>query len=247
MTATAAEPARRTRDITVACLGELLYNAGFIDEGQPAEVDAVDRQFRAHLRSSKLRADDEASPFKAIVAMNLTDASGSGTRIDDYLLARLIAEDAGLHFFKIDTLKLDVAMVESKISRPFARKHKMVPVAVRDGKLVVAVVNPFDNVAFDTYHQMVKQDIELVVAAESDVMGVITDQYGFRASVTKAERDLGRGAIDLSNLEQFVKLKSGSEIEASDAHIVNAVDYLLQHAYDSRSSEIGRASCRERG
>src|SRR5437763_603215 len=77
-----------------------------------------------------------------------------------------------------------------------------------------------------------------VVASESDVMGVINDQYGFRASVTKAERDLSRGAIDLSNLEQYVKLKSGAEIETSDQHIVNAVDYLLQHAYDSRASDI---------
>src|SRR4029077_5205059 len=51
------------------------------------------------------------------------------------------------------------------------------------------------------------------------------------------ERDL-KGGIDLSNLEQYVKLKSGAEIEASDAHIVNAVDFLLQHAYDSRASDI---------
>src|SRR6266542_6292037 len=239
MTATAPTAARKTRDITVAYLGELLFNAGFIDESQRAEVDTVDRQFRAHVRSSKLRADDEASPFKAIVAMNLTDASGTGTRIDDYLLARLIAEDAGLHFFKIDTLKLDVDMVESKISRPFARKHRMVPVAVRDGKLIVSVVNPFDTVAIDSYQQMVKQDIHVVVSAESDVMGVINEQYGFRASVTKAERDLrGDGFALISNLEQYVKLKSGSEIETSDAHIVNAVDFLLQHAYESRASDI---------
>jgi general secretion pathway protein E len=239
MTATAPTAARKSREITVAYLGELLFNAGFIDESQRAEVDTVDRQFRAHVRSSKLRADDDASPFKAIVAMNLTDASGSGTRIDDYLLARLIAEDAGLHFFKIDTLKLDVAMVESKISRPFARKHRMVPVAVRDGKLIVSVVNPFDTVAIDSYQQMVKQDIHVVVSADSDVMGVINEQYGFRASVTKAERDLrGDGFALISNLEQYVKLKSGSEIETSDAHIVNAVDFLLQHAYESRASDI---------
>src|SRR5437762_2068699 len=239
MTATAPTAARKTRDITVAYLGELLFNAGFIDEKQRVEVDTVDRQFRAHVRSSKLRADDEASPFKAIVAMNLTDASGSGTRIDDYLLARLIAEDAGLHFFKIDTLQLDVAMVESKISRPFARKHRMVPVAVRDGKLIVSVVNPFDTVAIDSYQQMVKQDIHVVVSADSDVMGVINEQYGFRASVTKAERDMrGDGFALISNLEQYVKLKSGSEIETSDAHIVNAVDFLLQHAYDPRASDI---------
>jgi general secretion pathway protein E len=236
MTATQISASRKSREITVPYLGQLLFGAGFIDERQRTEVDAVDRQFRAGSRS-KTRAEEEASPFKSLVAMNLTDASGSGTRIDDFLLARLIAEDAHLPFFKIDPLKLDVEMIESKISRPFARKHRMVPVAVRDGKLIVAVVNPFDTVAFDTFHQMVKQEIDLVVSSESDVMGVINEQYGFRASVTKAERDL-KGGIDLSNLEQYVKLKSGADIEVSDAHIVNAVDFLLQHAYDSRASDI---------
>ncbi|HSY50719.1 MAG TPA: ATPase, T2SS/T4P/T4SS family [Thermoanaerobaculia bacterium] len=238
MTATPLTAARKSREVTLAYLGELLQNAGFIDDKQKVEVDNVDRQLRAQTRSARARGEDEASPFKALMAMNLSDASATGTRIDDFLLARLIAEDARLKFFKIDPLKLDLEMIEAKISRPFAKKHRMTPVAVRDGKLIVAVVNPFDTVALDTYHQMVKQEIEVVVASESDVMGVITEQYGFRASVTKAGRDLGRGAIDLSNLEQFVKLKSGNEIETSDAHIVNAVDFLLQHAYDSRASDI---------
>ncbi|HYS53896.1 MAG TPA: GspE/PulE family protein [Thermoanaerobaculia bacterium] len=238
MTVTPIASHRKSREITISYLGGLLFNAGFIDEKQRAEVENLDKQFRTQSRSSKSRAEDEASPFKALMGMNLTDASGSGTRIDDFLLARLIAEDAHLHFFKIDPLKLDVEMIEAKISRPFARKHKMVPVAVRDGKLIVSIVNPFDTSAVDTFHQMVQQEIELVVSSESDVMGVITEQYGFRASVTKAQRDLGRGAIDLSNLEQYVKLKSGAEIETSDAHIVNAVDFLLQHAYDSRASDI---------
>ncbi|HEY6141783.1 MAG TPA: GspE/PulE family protein [Thermoanaerobaculia bacterium] len=241
MTVTAPSAPRKAREITVAYLGDLLFNAGFIDERQRGEVAAAERQWRAQqARAAKgSRGDEEASPFKALVAMNLSDATGNGTRIDDFLLARLIAEDAGLHFYKIDALKLDVEMIEAKISRPFARKHRMVPVAVRDGKLIVAVVNPFDNVAVDSYQQMVKQDIHVVVSAESDVMGVINEQYGFRASVTKAERDLRGDSLALiSNLEQYVKLKSGSEIETSDAHIVNAVDFLLQHAYESRASDI---------
>jgi len=229
---------RTSRELTVAYLGGLLFNAGFIDERQHADVEAADRQFRLHARGSKLRMDEEGSPFKIVAAMNLTDASGNGTRIDDFLLARLIAEDAHLPYFKIDPLKLDVEMVESRISRPFARKHKMVPVAIRDGKLVVSMVNPFDTMALDSFRPMAKQDLDVVVSAESDVMGVINEQYGFRASVTKAERDLNRGSIDLGNLEQYIKLKSGSEIETSDAHIVNAVDFLLQHAYDSRASDI---------
>jgi general secretion pathway protein E len=231
-------PARLSREITVSYLGDLLFNAGFIDDRQRAEVENADRQFRLQARSTKSRAEEDASPFKVLAAMNLTDASGNATRMDDFLLARLIAEDARLPFYKIDPLKLDVQMIESRISRPFARKNKMVPVAIRDGKLVVAIVNPFDTVAVDSYKPMAKQDLELVVAAESDVMGVINEQYGFRASVTKAQRDLSKGAIDLGNLEQYIKLKSGSDIETSDAHIVNAVDFLLQHAYDSRASDI---------
>ncbi|HSN68270.1 MAG TPA: GspE/PulE family protein, partial [Thermoanaerobaculia bacterium] len=70
-----------------------------------------------------------------------------------------------------------------------------------------------------------------------DVMSVINEYYGFRTSVTKAEKDLKVG-FELGNLEQYVKLKSGAELEASDQHIVNAVDFLLQHAYDSRASDI---------
>ena len=238
MTVTPANPIRKSREITLTYLGELLHGAGFIDEKQRNEVGNIDRQTRLQSKGTKGRSEDDPSPFKALAAMNLTDASGSGTRIDDFLLARLIAEEAHLPFFKIDPLKLDMEMIETKISRPFARKHRMVPVSVRDAKLVVAVVNPFDTVAIDSYRELTRQDFDVVVSAESDVMSVINEQYGFRASVTKAGRDLARGTIDLSNLEQFVKLKSGAEIEASDQHIVNAVDFLLQHAYESRASDI---------
>ncbi len=237
MTVTNIPIPKVSREITVSYLGDLLRNAGFIDDRQRAEIDNADRQFRAHARS-KSRSEEEASPFRVIVGMNLTDASGTGTRIDDFLLARLVAEDAKLPFYKIDPLKLDVEMIESKISRPFARRSKMIPVAIRDGKLLVAVVNPFDTGVIDSYRPIAKQELELVVAAESDVMGVINEQYGFRAAVTKAGRDLSKGTIDLGNLEQYIKLKSGTEIETSDAHIVNAVDFLLQHAYDSRASDI---------
>src|SRR6185436_6514944 len=89
---------RVSRDVTLGYLGELLFNAGFIDEKQNADLDAADRQFKVHVRGAK-RGDEDVSPFKTIASMNLTDASGNGTRIDDFLLARLIAEDAHLPFF----------------------------------------------------------------------------------------------------------------------------------------------------
>src|SRR4051812_28918247 len=107
MTVTSVPVPKTSRELSVAYLGDLLRGAGFIDDRQRAELEAVDKQWRLQVRS-KSRAEEDNSPFKALAALNLTDASGNGTRIDDFLLARLIAEDAHVPFFKIDPLKLDV-------------------------------------------------------------------------------------------------------------------------------------------
>ena len=97
MTVTSIPVPKRSREITVSYLGELLFNAGFIDERQKGEVDAADRQQARAMSRTKAgtsRADEETSTIKLLIGMNLTDASGTGTRIDDFLLARLIPEDA---------------------------------------------------------------------------------------------------------------------------------------------------------
>ncbi|HYO13838.1 MAG TPA: GspE/PulE family protein, partial [Thermoanaerobaculia bacterium] len=64
-----------------------------------------------------------------------------------------------------------------------------------------------------------------------------TEFYGLRHSVKRAEKDLTAG-IDLGNLEQLVRMKSEAEIESSDQHVVNAVEFMLQHAFESRASDI---------
>jgi general secretion pathway protein E len=228
---------RSRPELTLSYLGKLLSESGFINEQQKHELEHLDRQQRQHARVRRRAEDASTSPFQQVAELNLTDASGAGTEIDDYLLARLVAEEAGLPFQKLDMLKLDIDLIEKKISRPFAKKHRLVPLEVRDGRLKVAVVNPWDVSSIESYRNIAGQELELVVAPEADILRVINDLYGFRSSVTKAERDL-RSGFDLGNLEQYVKLKSGTEIESSDQHIVNAVDYLLQHAYDSRASDI---------
>ena len=88
MTATAFTT-RPSREITLAYLGELLHAAGFVDDRQKGEIDAADRQqARAMSRTKAGRTtEDETSAVKTIASMNLTDASGNGTRIDDFLLA----------------------------------------------------------------------------------------------------------------------------------------------------------------
>jgi general secretion pathway protein E len=66
---------------------------------------------------------------------------------------------------------------------------------------------------------------------------LITDFYGFRGAVDAAEQQ-ATGGVDIGNLERYVKLKRVEEIEASDSHVVAAVEYLLHYALDQRASDV---------
>jgi general secretion pathway protein E len=52
----------------------------------------------------------------------------------------------------------------------------------------------------------------------------------------------------LANLEQLLTLGAGDrEPDANDAHIVNIVDWLFQHAFEQRASDIHLEPRREQG
>jgi general secretion pathway protein E len=68
-------------------------------------------------------------------------------------------------------------------------------------------------------------------------MNLITEFYGFKSSINAARDNLS-SQIDIGNLEQFVKLKSISELGSTNQHIINAVEYLLHYAYSQRASDI---------
>ncbi len=106
-----------------------------------------------------------------------------------------------------------------------------------NGKLRLACANPFDLEGIDNFRRLSGREVEIVVASEPDILRALTEFYGLRHSVKRAEKDLQTG-LDLGNLEQLVRMKNETEIESSDAHIVNAVEFMLQHAYDTRASDI---------
>ncbi|MBI5638826.1 MAG: type II/IV secretion system protein, partial [Nitrospirae bacterium] len=82
-----------------------------------------------------------------------------------------------------------------------------------------------------------KLKIRLVLSSKSDIVKIIREFFGFRVSISAAEAEMSPG-LELGNLEQYVRLKGQGEIEATDQHIVNAVEYLLHYAFDQRASDI---------
>jgi general secretion pathway protein E len=83
----------------------------------------------------------------------------------------------------------------------------------------------------------VRREPRLVISTPSDIQRLITDFYGFRGAVDAAEQQATTG-VDIGNLERYVKLKRVDEIEATDSHVVAAVEYLLHYALDQRASDV---------
>lgn len=158
--------------------------------------------------------------------------------LSDEKLAQIIAEKKEVPFKHLDPLKVSPELISKYVSRPFARKYLVVPLEEEaPNTLVCAMVDPFDIELIFSLKRNTGKDIHPVVAPKNEITRILTEFYGFRSSVQKAEKDL-EPILNLGNLEQLVKLKSERELEASDSHVVKAVEYLLMYAYDQRASDI---------
>lgn len=158
-------------------------------------------------------------------------------KITDDQLSQYIAEKKNVPFVHLDPLKINSELLSRTISRPFARKYLVVPLEEDETHLTCAMIDPFDLELLFSLKRNTGKEIKPVVAPKNELVRVLTEFYGFRHSVQKAEKDLDP-IRNLGNLEQLVKLKSERELEASDSHVIKAVEYLLVYAYDQGSSDI---------
>jgi general secretion pathway protein E len=226
-------------NLTPELVADILVRQGRISEEHGEAIKKEARQMPSRLRAHSAY-EQKALAYDLVSRLRLPDLSNGGGPpgvLGELEIAQAIAKDAGLAHVRIDTLNLNADLIESKVSRPFARRHRMIPLEMQNGRLRVACANPYDIEGIDSFRRIAGRDVELVVASEPDILRAITEFYGLRHSVKRAERDLTSG-IDLGNLEQLVRMKSESEIESSDQHVVNAVEFMLQHAFESRASDI---------
>ncbi len=223
-------------NLSPAFVADILVRQGIITSDQGNEIKREARQLPSRFKNPATY-EQKAIAYDLIASFRYPNLREPGSIVDEQAIARALAADSGLNHLRIDTLSLDADLIESRMSRPFARRHRMIPLAMRNGKLQVACANPYDLEGIDAFRRIAGREIELVVASEPDILRAITEFYGLRHAVKRAERDLQAG-IDLGNLEQLVRLKNEAEIESSDQHIVNAVEFMLQHSFDSRASDI---------
>jgi len=232
-------------DFTLEFVAEALSRQGLLSDDARKTAAVRENVQRARLlREQASRAGGrglrraELSPVELLASFEFPDQRREGELIDEDKATRAVAEAVGLPYRKIDPLKLDASLITRTLSRPFARRHAVLPLERRGGLLVVATANPFDRELVENLRALTGQEIEPVLAAPSDIHRAIAEVYGFRAQVSEAQTQLSGGTIDVGNLEQFVNLTGVEALEASSEPIIAAVEYLLHYAFEQRASDI---------
>ena len=224
---------------------EVLIRRRLIGSELAADIDAR----RATLRSAVLKqkigsvrsqaaARYDVTPAELVTAALLPHPENPKRRIGEDEIAQALAAEGGVPYRKIDPLRIDNDLVAKTFSRPFARHHAVIPVGYEGNAIVVALTDPLDTGLRESLENTLQSEVAYVVASKCDILAIIDRVYGFRSRVNEAEKELADGQAG-GALVQLVELRSNDELAASnDEHVVAAVDYLLNYAFEQRASDI---------
>ncbi|MEJ2690864.1 MAG: GspE/PulE family protein [Deltaproteobacteria bacterium] len=196
------------------------------------------RLHRRKTDSSQVGWSEEPDFLDILLSFNLESNGGEEPYLTEDVVMRAMAEDLGLPFKKLDPLELDLDVVTKTIPKSFAINHMLLPFARKNGVLAVATCDPAKKEVLGEIERVNQIKVEPYLTTKSDIKKILGEFYGFQSSITAAESHLGGPMVDISNLEQYVRVASTEEAAMSDKHIQKAVDHLFSYAFEQRASDI---------
>ena len=184
-------------------------------------------------------------PLVRLASVSMTRLA-DGKPLDIETIARWLAGRAGLHYLRIDPLKVDVGKVADAMSAIYAERHKVLPVQVTSAEVVVATSEPFVTDWVQEVERQSRRSVRLVVANPLEIAKYTAEFFSLAKSIKNAMKS-GASSTNAS-FEQLVELnKSTKQLDANDQGVVQVVDWLWQYAFDQRASDIHLEPRREQG
>jgi type IV pilus assembly protein PilB len=189
-------------------LGDMLVQAGIITEEQLKE--ALGKQRGSGKRLGQLLLDDGY--------------------ITQQELTRVLEEQLGIESINLKQTAVDPRAAKL-IPENLARRHGVIPVKVKKGKLLLAMGDPLDQVALQDVRILVQKPVQPVLATTDDIMESIRRVFS-QASAAKAASDYVQSqAGALEGLED-------ASLDINSAPIVRLVNSLLENAVRSGASDV---------
>ena len=211
-------------------LGDLLrmlVNDGRLDKSQ-AEKLYNDRK----LDSSNLH------PIIIVGEQKWKDMRPPHKTLNTDNLSRWLAVQAGLDFYHIDPLKLDFTTAAQIVSKAYAERLKIMPIAIKGDEATIATANPYDTDWIPDLERILGMRIKLVVSNPLEINRYLPEIYSLAHSISSANTAKSGQIVGVQNFEQLIELGKDKNLDANEQHVVNIVDWLLKYAFEQRASDI---------
>jgi general secretion pathway protein E len=178
---------------------DLLLERGALHEGQKQDVLNRGRDHSRHILLDKRaqmrrmlgrhRVAYRVTPIELIASFRFPRKDQPLERVDEEYITVMVAEALELPFVHLDPLQLDYRLVTNAFGGPFAERHLIVAIEETDAVLTIAMADPWDKELVESIARVKNKRISVVVAAKSEILGIIVEFHGFRRSMQAAEQD----------------------------------------------------------
>jgi len=210
--------------------------------------ELLDQAHATEMRITNQRRSGPAiHPLVLVADQNFSSRKPPHEPLTLDFLTHWLADQNGLDYFRIDPLKVDVPAVTGVVSYAYAHRHRILPVAVEDDRVVFATAEPYLREWEKELQHILNKPVARVIANPVDIGRYLDEFYNLSRSMKGAATEHTEPLSGITNLEQLVSLGRSGKLDANDQHIVNIVDWLLQYAFDQRASDIHLEPRRELG
>ncbi|MEF9977654.1 MAG: GspE/PulE family protein [Thermomonas sp.] len=202
-------------------------------------VDPADSE-RLRFSVETMRHDGNIHPLVLLANLKLKAGQAPLGELGLERLTEWLAGRIGMRYLHVDPTRVDVSSVASLVTHAYARRHRILPLAVEPQRLLVATSEPLALDWVGDVRHMARREVEVVLVNPLDLHRYTMQFFGVIQSVRGARNDARtvRLGSSLPSFEQLVELGRTGDVNADDQHIVHIVDWLLQYAHEQRASDI---------
>lgn len=204
-------------DVKRKPLGQILKEMKLVTEGQIQEALAIQKQ-----RGGVIG--------KILVTLGYVSE-------DD--VNQALAKQAGLEVVDLDEMDIPPEIIE-RVSPSIASTYRVIPVKIKNGKLVLAMADPFNVKAIDDLRFLLAENIEPAISNEAAVGRALEKYYsGQTESAEEVLKEMDESAIAEFDFtaDEVIDVESIEKM-ADAAPVRRLLSYILLHAIRDKASDI---------
>ena len=198
----------------------------------------IDKEHAEKLYKDRKKDSSNLHPIVIIADQKWKDLKPPHKVFSVEQLSHFIAHQAKVDFYHIDPLKLDFSSAAQVMSKAYAERLKIMPIAIKGDVATIATADPFHTDWIADLERVLNLKIKLVMANPLEINRYLPEIYNLATSINQANIAKAGQIVGVQNFEQLIELGKDKNLDANEQHVVNIVDWLLKYAFEQRASDI---------